>query len=83
MAQGFDGVHVGGADGGVEAEDDADEGGDGEGHHGRPEGDNGPHAGKPCHAIGNRDAEENAEQTAGGGRVSVRAKRSPSHFRYG
>ena len=36
MSQRFDGVHVGGAEGGVDAEHDADEPRDGEGEHGRP-----------------------------------------------
>ena len=43
VPEGFDGVHFGGAAGGVDAEEDANGGGDGEGNDGRPEGDDGFH----------------------------------------
>ena len=57
VAEGFDGVHVGGTERRVEAENDADDGGDAEGQHGRPERNDGLHAGGVANDKGNRYAE--------------------------
>src|ERR1043166_7083932 len=45
VPQRFDRVHLRGAEGGINAEDDADERGNGESQHRRPKGDDGLHAG--------------------------------------
>lgn len=50
MAQGFDGIHSGGAHGGIEAEDVADEGGNGKGE-GEGEGEE-PEGGDGFHSVG-------------------------------
>ena len=67
MSEGFYGVHVGGADGGVESEHDADKSGDGEGEYGGPGFDDGGLVGEVGDEGGYADAEEYAESTAGAG----------------
>ena len=64
MPQGFDWVHAGGADGRVDAEDDPNDCGDGEGNQGGPERNNGLHPGKVTHQPGNRHSEKHSNQTA-------------------
>src|SRR5580765_17617 len=67
VPQGFNRIHVGGTEGGVEAEDDADHGGDGEGDDGGPEADDGDHTGGVTDDKWNGDAQEDAEDAAGAG----------------
>src|SRR5439155_13846868 len=57
-----------GAEGGVDAEDDTDQRGDGESDHGRPEGDNGFHAGEVADEPGNGHTEQHAHRAARAGK---------------
>src|SRR5256884_3755681 len=67
MPQRLHRVHLRGAQGGVDAEDDANDPRNGEGDHGRPEGDDGFHAGKVAHEPGNGHAEQHADHAARAG----------------
>ena len=68
MSQCFDGIHVGGAERGVDAEHDADERGDGKGEHGRPGGYNGGHGGDMADDNGNGHADDDTDCTACAGK---------------
>src|SRR5437879_1135226 len=68
MPQGFHRVHFCGAEGGVDAEDDTDQRGNGESDHGRPQNDDGFHAGKVADEPGNGHTEQHAHNATRAGK---------------